>query len=209
MFKAYKNRSENQTNTTIKEIFTDNSNEYINNDFAMYIRKYGIIHRNTPIYTKEPNGLIERINLTLLNKLRSLLIYSEANQNLQGKALLAAIYIYNRIPYRSLDFKTPYELYKGQPPKIDYIKIWGSIAYYYTNRRLPKLALRKNLAILIGYSDYQHYKLYNIKLKKAIQTRDASILEGKFLDIYKKQPNYIGLDNSSPKSIEIDPTIKS
>jgi transposase InsO family protein len=80
MLKVYKNRSKNQTNTTIKEIFTDNSKEYINNDFAIYIRKYSIIHRKTPIYTKEPNSLIERINLTLLNKLRSLLIYSKTSQ---------------------------------------------------------------------------------------------------------------------------------
>ena len=82
MLKIYKGLSENQINNTIKEIFTDNGKEYINNEFAIYIRKYGIIHRNTPIYTKEPNGLIERINLILLNKLRSLLIYSKVNQYL-------------------------------------------------------------------------------------------------------------------------------
>ena len=82
MLKIYKNRSENQTNTTIKEIFTDNGKEYVNNEFAIYIRRYSIIYRNTPLYTKESNGLIERINLTLLNKLRSLLIYLKANQNL-------------------------------------------------------------------------------------------------------------------------------
>jgi transposase InsO family protein len=123
MLKIYKDLSENQTKNTIKEIFTDNGKEYINNEFAIYIRKYGIIYRNTPIYTKELNSLIERINLILLNKLRSLLIYSKANQNLCGEALLAAIYIYNRTLYRSLEFKTPYKIYRGKPPAINYIKI--------------------------------------------------------------------------------------
>jgi transposase InsO family protein len=176
MLKIYKNRSENQTNITIKEIFTDNGKEYINSDFAIYIRKYGIIHRKTPIYTKEPNGLIERINLTLLNKLRSLLIYSKTSQFLWGEALLAAVYIYNRTPHRALQFKTPYEIYKGVSPKIDHIKIWGSIAYYHTNKHLPKLLPRKNIAILVGYSDYMHYKLYDIKLRQTIWTRDAVII---------------------------------
>ena len=123
MLKIYKALSENQTNNTIKEIFTDNGKEFINNEFAIYIRRYGIIHRNTPIYTKELNSLIERINLILLNKLRSLLIYSKANQYLWGEALLAAVYLYNRTPHRSLEFKTPYEIYKGKPPTINHIKI--------------------------------------------------------------------------------------
>ena len=203
MLKVYKDLSENQTQNTIKEIFTDNGKEYINNEFAIYIRKYGIIHRNTPIYTKEPNGLIERINLTLLNKLRSLLIYAKVNQNLWGEALLAAVYLYNRTPHRSLEFKTPYEIYKGKTPAINHIRIWGSIAYYHTNKHLAKLEPRKNLAILVGYSDYMHYKLYDIKLRRTIWTRDAVILEGKFLDTHQKD---IYQDTTKTRPIDLDPT---
>ena len=81
-FENYKNLSENQTKTTIKEFFTDNGTEYINNRYIISLKRYGIIHHKTPAYTKEPNGLIERINLTLLNKLRSLLIYSKSDQKL-------------------------------------------------------------------------------------------------------------------------------
>jgi len=209
ILKIYKGLSENQTNNTIKEIFTDNGKEYINNEFAIYIRKYGIIYRNTPIYTKELNGLIERINLTLLNKLRSLLIYSKVNQYLWGEALLSAVYLYNRTSYRSLEFKTPYEIYKGKPPTINHIKIWGSIAYYHTNKHLAKLEPRKNLAILVGYSDYIHYKLYDIKLRRTIWTRDAVILEGKFLDTHPKDlsEDIIYQDNNNrTRPIELDPS---
>ena len=73
---------ENQLNKQIKEIFTDNGTEYVNDDFLIILGKYGIIHRKTPIYTKEPNGLIERINLTLMNKVRCLLIQSGLNDNI-------------------------------------------------------------------------------------------------------------------------------
>lgn len=38
MFKTYKNLSENQTNTTIKELFTDNSTKYTNKQFNIYIK---------------------------------------------------------------------------------------------------------------------------------------------------------------------------
>ena len=72
----------NQLNKQIKEIFTDNGTEYVNDDFHILLGRYGIIHRTTPIYTKEPNSLIERINLTLINKVRCLLIQSGLNNDI-------------------------------------------------------------------------------------------------------------------------------
>ena len=75
-FELYRAMMENQYNSNIKEFFTDNGKEYINKRFAMALQKRGIKHFTTPIYTKEPNGLIERLNLTLLNKVRSLLYQS-------------------------------------------------------------------------------------------------------------------------------------
>jgi hypothetical protein len=74
-FLAYKEKAENALNNKrkIKEFFTDNGREYINKRFEITLNKYGIIHRITPPNTKKPNGFIERINLTLFNKVRTLL----------------------------------------------------------------------------------------------------------------------------------------
>ena len=43
------------------------------------------------------------------------------------------------------------------------------------------------MAIVIGYSEQKHYKLYNLKQKKIVWSRDPTILEGKFLK--QNQPN--------------------
>jgi len=56
----------NQTGVNIKELFTDNGTEYINKILNEFTTKRGIIHSTSSAYTKEPNGLIERINLTLI-----------------------------------------------------------------------------------------------------------------------------------------------
>ena len=37
------------------------------------------------------------------------------------------------------------------------------------------------MAIVIGYSEQKHYKLYDLKQKKIVWSRDPTILEGKFL----------------------------
>ena len=183
VFKQFRPLIKNQTNNNIKELFTDNGKEYINKTFKVYIDAYSIIHRKTPIYTKEPNGLIEHINLTLLNKVRAILLYSGLPNYLQGEAILVVYYIYNRTPYSAIDLKTPYEAYNSIKPNISNIKIWGSIAYYQDNKPKEKLAPRKQKAILIGYSDYNHYKLF--LNNKTIQSRDATILENQFIDTKK------------------------
>jgi hypothetical protein len=42
------------------------------------------------------------------------------------------------------------------------------------------------MAIVIGYSEQKYYKLYNLKQKKIVWSRDPTILEGEFL---KNQSN--------------------
>ena len=51
----------------------DNGTEYINKRLEDYLRKEGIIYQLNSPYTKEQNGFLERINRTLLNKVRALL----------------------------------------------------------------------------------------------------------------------------------------
>ena len=54
----------------------------------------------------------------------------------------------------------------------------------------------------MGYSDYIHYKLYDIKLRRTIWTRDAVILEGKFLDTHPKDIS----EDTKARPIGLDPT---
>ena len=114
-----------------------------------------------------------------------LLLTSKAPTYLWGEALLSAVYIYNRIPYLTLEFKTLYEAYNNlRPSKNSYINIktQGSITYYSDYRPgKPKLGSRKRKAILIGYGENNHiYKVWDIELRKALFTRDVVILENIF-----------------------------
>ena len=73
-FKDYKAEAENNPqNFRIRKFHTDGGKEYINTEFDDFLRTYGITHEVTAAYTKEPNGIIERINLTLLNKVKAIL----------------------------------------------------------------------------------------------------------------------------------------
>ena len=203
-FENFKVMIENNNNTHyIKEFFTDNGKEYVNKRFKIALNKYGIIHNTTPAYTKEPNGLIERINLTILNKVRSFLIASNSPKYLWGEAMLSAVYIYNKTPHKALQYKTPYEIYYNMKSDISNIKIWGSIAYYHTNIYKKKLLPRKEEAILIGYNDTNHYKLWDLNKQRSLWSRDVEILEGSYNTQIKDNKNpednyeYMDLNNSN------------
>jgi len=73
-FLEFKSRAENNPKGYRIRIFaTDNGGEYVNKRFQSFFKKEGITYQTTLVYTKEPNGLIERPNRTLMTKVRSLL----------------------------------------------------------------------------------------------------------------------------------------
>ena len=79
--------------------------------------------------------------------------------------MIAAVYLYNRTPHTSLNYKTPYETKYKTRPKINNIKIWGSLAYS-LNYKAKKLDPRAKPSILIGYGSNQ-YKLLELSTGRA------------------------------------------
>src|SRR6185312_8031625 len=159
---------------------SDNGTEFTNNKFKRLLINSGIIHQLSPAYTHEPNGFIERINRTILNKARSLLFNSNTPLYLWGEAVLAATYLYNRTPHSALNNKTLYELKYNSKPNISNIRVWGSITYYKNKgSNIKKLEPKANKGILIGYSQNQ-YRIWDFNLNKPIWSRDVKILENQF-----------------------------
>ncbi|KAF1995997.1 hypothetical protein P154DRAFT_444266, partial [Amniculicola lignicola CBS 123094] len=93
----------------------------------------------------------------------------------------ASVYIYNITIHQALDNISPFEYYFSKKPNYQYLKIWGSIIYYKDkSTSLTKLEPRAKIGILVGYTTYNTYKIYDIKSKRAILSRDCTILENTF-----------------------------
>jgi len=67
MFKLFKAMAENQTNRKDKCSRPDNGGEFCNRNFE-YFYKNGILHQKTNPYTPEHNGMIKRMNRTIVEK---------------------------------------------------------------------------------------------------------------------------------------------
>ena len=130
-FIEFKNRAENNTlKRKIQCLKSDQGKEFDNKRFKGAFITYGIIQQYSAAYTHEQNGLIERINRTILEKVRCLLFTAKLPKYLWGEAVSAAVYLYNRTPHSQIGFKTPYFALHNTKPDITNIKVFGSIAYY-------------------------------------------------------------------------------
>jgi len=86
VFLEYKAKAENNIKGYKIRVFQcDNRTEY--KHLLKYLTKEGIIIQLSPPYTHECNGLPERINRTIMVKVRAVLIQSNAPKYLWGEAL--------------------------------------------------------------------------------------------------------------------------
>jgi hypothetical protein len=70
-----------------------------------------------------------------------------------GDALMAATYILNRVPSKSVP-STPYELWSGKKPDLSNLRPWGCAAYVHNaTHKHGKLGPRVNKCVFIKYSD--------------------------------------------------------
>lgn len=124
MFLKYKAEVENQLDLKIKRLRFDRGGEYSTNSLKQFCEKNGIIHEFTAPYSPEQNGIAERKNRTLKDMMNAMLLNSGMPDNLWGEAVLTSCCILNKVPHKKLD-KTPYELWKGYPPNLNFFKSVG------------------------------------------------------------------------------------
>ena len=198
-FIEFKNRAENlsKSKRKIQYLKSDQGGEFVNKRFKGACFTYGIVQQFSAAYTHEQNGLIERINRTILEKVRCLLFTAKLPKYLWGEAVSTAVYLYNRTPHSQLQFKTPYQALYDTKPDITNIKVFRSIAYYKNKATgLKKLDPRAKKAILLGFGN-NLYRLYDIDSKRLTWARDVKILENQFYNFNTSKETNLEVDEES------------
>jgi len=72
-FKTYKAEAENQLERKIKRLRSDHGGEYFSSEFSKLCVEHGIIHKRTPPYSSQSNGITERKNHTLTELVNAML----------------------------------------------------------------------------------------------------------------------------------------
>ena len=87
--------------------------------FQEYLKTEGVRHELTIPKNPEQNGVAERINRTLIETARSMLIDSHLPHSFWAEAISTAAYLRNRSPTKAVAKMTPYEAWTGKKPQVD------------------------------------------------------------------------------------------
>lgn len=159
VFKQWKLLIENQTNMKIKALRTDNGLEFCNSDFDTFCKESGILRHRTVTYTPQQNGVAERMNRYLLEKVRCMLYSSGLPKFFWGEALKTATYLINRSPSSAIDFQVPEKLWSENIPDYARLKFFGCTAYSHQSE--GKLEPRSLKCVFLGYGeDVKGYRLW-------------------------------------------------
>lgn len=109
-FLEYESMATSHFERKISRFRCDNGGEYISNKFKDLCTERGIQIEFTTPCTPQQNGVSERMNRTMIDKARTMLLESNLLEKLWGEAVLTSNYLVNRSPTSALsENKTPYD----------------------------------------------------------------------------------------------------
>jgi hypothetical protein len=109
-FKIFHVWIQNETQSRIGSLRTDNGREYTSNEFESYLFQHGINHQTKFPYNPQQNVVAKRMNRTLLNMVCSMMFFKNVKLVFWANVVLCASYVKNMYSYHSLKNKTSYEM---------------------------------------------------------------------------------------------------
>ena len=144
----------------------------------------------TNMGTPKQNGLAERFNRTILERVRCMLLSAGLPKIFLAEAAMTVVYLINKCPLTTLNFKTPEEIWFGHPPSLKQLKVFGCVAYAHI--RQDKLEPRAVKCIFLGYpEEVKGYKLWCLEagFKRCLVSRDVVFNESEMA--YKTKPSMV------------------
>ncbi|GJR23897.1 retrovirus-related pol polyprotein from transposon TNT 1-94 [Tanacetum coccineum] len=172
-FEILSRKIQNQLGSSIIAIRTDHGREFDNEvQFGAYCDAQGITHNFSAPRTPQSNGVVERKNRTLQEMSRTMLNEQSIPQKFWCNAVDTSTYILNRILIRPILGKTPYEIFRGRKPSLEYFKVFGSKCFILnTKDYLTKFDPKSYEGVFLGYS--QNSKAYVVLNKHTMKVEES------------------------------------
>ncbi|GJV11381.1 retrovirus-related pol polyprotein from transposon TNT 1-94 [Tanacetum coccineum] len=127
-------RVENKNDIKVKQFRTDNGTEFRNSILINFCDERGISQNFSSPYTPEQNGVAERKNRTLIEAARTMLSGSVFLKQYWDEAVATTCYTQNRSTIVKRHLKTPYEIFRGRIPNIDFLHVFGCPVYIHNHK---------------------------------------------------------------------------
>jgi transposase InsO family protein len=120
---------EKRSGELVDTVRSDRGGEFLNQELDDYFASKNITHEFSAPYTHEQNGKAERLNRTINDKVRCMLIqYKWLTKKLWGEALYYAALLRNVCLVKRLN-KTPYQAFLKEVPNVSSLRTFGCKVY--------------------------------------------------------------------------------
>ncbi|KAE9212787.1 hypothetical protein PF004_g15532 [Phytophthora fragariae] len=189
-FKAFMNLYENQRGERIKCLRSDNDTEFVNKEMDRLCALNGIVHQKTVPYSPQQNGVVERMNRTIMEKARSMLYYKGILTMWWAEAVSTSVYLINRSTTSTHSSMTPYELAVKDKPRLNHLRVFGSVGYAHVDKaKRTKLEPKSFKCMFLGYAENSKgYRVYDLESNKVKVTRSVKLDEREVDGIYDSAP---------------------
>ena len=192
-----------QKGVHIKKLHSDCGGEYLSKEFSDHLAKSGTRRNLTVHDTPEHNGVVERLNCTLLEKVRAMLHANGLPKFLWGEAVKHAIYLKNRMSTKALGGKTPFEVYYGNKPNLRGLPEFGCKVWVHATEG-SKLDGRAVEGKWVGYDeDSSGHRIYSPG-KRTVSIQRSIKFDPGDMDIYL--PHTVPLEGERKESERIPET---
>nr|GFD31233.1 retrovirus-related Pol polyprotein from transposon TNT 1-94 [Tanacetum cinerariifolium] len=113
-----------------------------------------------------------RRNHTLIEAVRTMLIYAQASLFLWAEAVATACFTQNQSIIRLRHGKTLYDLMHDKQPDLSFFHVFGALCYPINDSgNIGKLQPKADIGIFIGYAPIKKaFRIYNWRTRRIVET---------------------------------------
>jgi hypothetical protein len=160
-----------------------------------FCKDVGIKRELTTPYNPQQNGVDERKNRTILEVVKTMIHDQDLPMCLWAEAVMAAVYVQNRLSHSALGLKTPEEIFTGKKPEVSHLKIFGCPVF---KEKRNKLDPSGKKGIFVGYCEVSKaFRIYipgqhHIEINRDVTfDEDATLKKSKLCqleEVYEEEP---------------------
>lgn len=185
-FKKFKNEVESLDGVVISELRSDNGGEYgaeyQSSEFSTFCNQHGITQTVGPPYTPELNGVAERWNRTIKEKIRCSLLDASLPNSFWPYALSYCTETDNHLPTRTNSkFTSPISLTGFSERKPEDFHSFGCEVWYHVRNTNSKLIPRARQGIFVAYlKNNLGVYVYDVNKRNLVKATSTRFFESSF-----------------------------
>ena len=173
---------------------SDHGTEFTSYSFENFLKERGIYHDYSIAFHPQQNGVAERFNQTLEDRVRTMLITAQLPVSVWEYAIKYATWLINRSATSTLleERLTPYEAWTGRKANRGSVHTFGCMAVCLVPKlkRDHKLSPTGEWLLFLGMSeDHKAWLLVNPTTWKEAEVRSAAFHEDNWLATWRKENN--------------------